>query len=294
LRIDALTREKEGLETDKIVLTEAKAQLKLQLESQISQLAQEKVDLEGQNVALTQEKADLVRDNGLLGERIAELELNQVGLIQNNAEQVEGLQAENERLKEVNTAQNQILHSEAELQCQLLVKMKLIPLTVNYLKYLAATIKKSSVPGLVISEDITALIAAVKQIDNWPENNTSSEQLKQKFEKVAELYKGLTTKNNLKPSENVTKFYETLNKADKDIGIHRDSKWKRYTANTIAVLGIILTGVLPGLAVLAIVSAVRGKSAKFWQSEGQGFFDKSKNEVEDNPYSAAYLPKNGG
>ena len=301
LRIDGLTQAKDGLEKDKVALTEAKAQLesiisnltraKEELEKDkvvlIEATAQLKLQLELQISQLTEEKAKLVSDNGLLGEQIAELELDTDVRVRN-------LQDEVDRLKQENNAQSDILNSEAELQCQLLVKMKLIPLTVNYLKYLAATIKKSSVPGLVISEDITALITAVKQINNWPENNTSSEQLKQKFEKVAELYEGLTTKNNLKPSENVTKFYETLNKADKDIGIHRDSKWKRYTANTIAVLGIILTGVLPGLAVLAIVSAVRGKSAKFWQSEGQGFFDKSKNEVEDNPYSAAYLPKNGG
>ncbi|MDR3442440.1 MAG: hypothetical protein P4L65_05435 [Legionella sp.] len=294
LRINALTREKVELEKDKVVLTNEKMQLKQQIESQINQLTQEKTDLERDQAALTQEKDDLVRDNGQLEERIAVLEQNQLGLNQSNEERVENLQAEVDRLNQENNDQREILNNEAELQCQLLIKMKLIPLSANYLKYLITTIKKSNFPELVLSDDILTMIAAVKQIDNWPENNTSSEQLKQKFEKVAGLYEELTTKNKFKPSENVTRFYELLNNADKEIGVHRDSKWKRYTANTVAVLGIILTGVLPGLAVLAIVSAVRGKSAKFWQSEGQGFFDKSKNEVEDNPYTAESLSKNGG
>ena len=46
----------------------------------------------------------------------------------------------------------------------------------------------------------------------------------------------------------------------------------------VAAVGILLTGVLPGLAVLGIFSTVTGKSALFWKSQGQAFVDSAKED----------------
>ena len=71
-------------------------------------------------------------------------------------------------------------------------------------------------------------------------------------------------------------FYRYLG-ANDQITDHRDPVWKRYLLNTVKLLCIILTGILPGLAVWAIYSAsTESSSPWFWQSHGLRFFNAAK------------------
>ncbi len=173
-----------------------------------------------------------------------------------------------------------ILDNEAELQCLLIIRNKLTPLTKDYLMHLGTEIKQSIFPKININ-DISAFIRTAQDMKNWPENE-SSQALRLKFVAVSTLYKTLTEKTESKPSEKITQFYQQLNDANEVIKMHRDPAWQRYTTNAIAILSIILTGILPGLAVLAIVSAVTGKSAMFWESSGQAFFKASAGEISNS------------
>ncbi|MCL9685535.1 hypothetical protein LOX96_15635, partial [Legionella sp. HCPI-6] len=190
------------------------------------------------------------------------------------------LQDDNEQLRQQNTTLQDILNSDIELQCHSIVRDKLTPLTKNYLVHLAREIQKSVAPSLDIKvNDVSGLITQVNKIIIWPDDKAL--QLKQKFDAVSDLYATLQDKTVIRPSEKVTKFYEQLNDADQVIKTHRDPTWKRYTANAAAILGIILTGIFPGLIVLGIM-ALRGSSPKFWESAGQTFFASSSGEIVKN------------
>ena len=171
------------------------------------------------------------------------------------------------------------LNSEAEFKCQEIINYKLLPLTQDYLVSLAKKIDAS-----LSTADIPKLINTVQAITAWPKDE-STQRLQVKFNKLSELYETLALKNEeVIPSEKIVAFYEKLHKADKDISLHRDPEWKRYTRNTIAVLGIVLTGIVPGLAILAIAAQLRGTSLKFWTSSGQTFFKTAIEEEKNTPF----------
>ncbi|WP_115702971.1 hypothetical protein [Legionella sainthelensi] len=157
---------------------------------------------------------------------------------------------------------------ERELDLQIIIKRELTPLTKDYLTHLAKEIKKYVDPSLDVN-DFPNLVNNVRKIQSWPENEFT-QILKQKFDKVSELYDILETKN--KPSIKVGQFYNQLNEGERLIQAHRDPAWKRYT---MIALSILVTGILPGLGVLAY-SAITGNTPKFWQSSGHTFFQRAK------------------
>ena len=241
------------------------------------------IELSTEQRRLEQENSSLNREHEVLDKNIADLRSRNVQLEQSVQQQAQKIiKAEHDygRIQE-------LLNNETELQCQLLVKTKLIPLTQEYLIHLANEIKHSVKPDLVINKhNLSHVIEEIQNIDEWPKNESSS-ILKKKFEAVNGLYEHLNDQSIKKPSDKIVGFYSQLNHANEDIKKHKDPKWQRYIANTAAVLGIVLTGILPGLAALAIFSAVTGNSPKFWQSKGQSFIEKSKEEIDQNLPSIA-------
>ncbi|MBL7479245.1 hypothetical protein [Legionella bononiensis] len=265
-----------------------------ELQSQLRDLADQNKTLEESVIELHSVQSSLLRDNStiqreneVLRANISNLSVENVVLenrVQEQAQRafknVSVTENENRRLKE-------LLNNDTELQCQLLVKTKLIPLTQEYLIHLATEIKQTVNPDLVINkQNLSNVIEEIHKINVWPEKESTS-ILKKKFDIVSGLYEHLNDQSIKKPSDKVVEFYTKLNDANEDIKQHKDPKWQRYIANTAAVLGIILTGILPGLAVLAIFSAVTGNSPKFWQSKGQSFIEKSKEEIDQNLPSIA-------
>ncbi|WP_242606192.1 hypothetical protein [Legionella cincinnatiensis] len=199
---------------------------------------------------------ELSRANALLEEENRNLRGNIAHLNQ----QLELLKAEQSTTATVD--------DEYEFDLQIIIKKELTPLTKDYLIHLAKEIKKSVDPTLDVN-DFPNLVKNVRKIQSWPENE-SSKILKQKFDKVSELYDTLKAKN--KPSVKVGQFYNQLNEGERLIQAHRDPAWKRYT---MIALSILVTGILPGLGVLAY-SAITGNTPKFWQSTGQTFFQSAK------------------
>jgi hypothetical protein len=181
--------------------------------------------------------------------------------------------------------------------------------------HLAVEIQESvDVPLHINANNVSGFIAQVNSIKMWP-TDQDSKNLKDKFDAVSSLYATLTLQSKkevdelkaeaerkeavytehlkqelanaaqdrtvIRPSEKVTNFCHQLNGAHEVIKMHRDPAWMRYTTNAVTVLGIILTGILPGLAVLGIMALI-GKSPKFWESAGQTFFTNTVGEIETN------------
>ncbi|RUR10692.1 hypothetical protein [Legionella sp. km772] len=189
------------------------------------------------------------------------------------AQKVDKLTEELNRIKAQQNASTINVNDDLEFKFQVIVKNKLTPLTKDYLLHLAKEIKEKIDPNLDIST-YSKLAANIAAITKWPENK-EAQLLKQKFETVSQLNDILHAE--IKPSAKVEQFYQRLNEADKVLSEHRDPAWKRYLTNTVVVLSIILTGVIPGLAVL-----LSGSTPKFWQSSGQTFFQKANKEMENN------------
>ncbi|WP_298622066.1 hypothetical protein [uncultured Legionella sp.] len=276
----AITLRKES--QDKLV-TELREDSKHQEEV----IADNKIKLKEKEAEISQ----LTEQNKNLNEQVLTLEsqLSHAGhQIGDHVEQANVLQSHDKKILDENARLKALLDDDTELQCQILVKTKLVPLTQEYLIHLATEIKQTVEPELYVNkENIPNIINAVNSITQWP-----SQLLKEKFEKISELYKHLNDKNIEKPSEKVTSFYTKLNDANELFKQHKDPKWQRYVANTVAVIGIVLTGVLPGLIALAIISSATGRSPKFWQTRGEGYADKSRSEIEEHMFSPT--PNKGG
>ncbi|MFJ1269199.1 hypothetical protein ACD661_11585 [Legionella lytica] len=168
-----------------------------------------------------------------------------------------------------------------ECKFQTIVEDRLSPLTKDYLLHLAKKVKQHVNPHLDLN-DVANLANNVAAINTWPEEQ-SVQGLKDKFAKVATLYTILESTE--KPSEKVKQFYQELDEARDTLLTHRDAAGKRFAKNALIVLSIILTGVIPGLAVLFTQS-----TPKFWQSTGQTFFQSTKgvdiNVANHEPESA--------
>jgi len=284
-----LTLEKEALErelTAKLQLaTKEHGTEKEQLTQEILKLQQQLEELGAEREKVIRQLQESVQSKAQEYElAVKELKDEKDSLADENARlNQENIfhQDENEQLRQEKATLEEILSSDIELQCQSIIREKLIPLTKNYLVHLAREVQKSIDDTLNISaNNVSDFIAEVNRIRTWP-SDEASKNLKQKFDAVSGLYATLQDKKVIRPSEKMTKFYEQLNDADEVIKMHRDPAWKRYTANAVAVLGIILTGILPGLAVLGII-ALSGRSPKFWESAGQTFFTSTVKEVESN------------
>ena len=214
----------------------------------------------------TQKQAKLIEELSQAKQQTAE----QISIL---SEQVTELAAELKKLKSQQAAATDF-SDEVEFEFQMIIRNKLNPMTKDYLIHLAKEIKQKIDPKLDLS-NYSKLTENIRAIQQWPED-LNSQLLKQKVEAVCELKDILNSKN--KPSNKVSQFYEKLNEADKMLADHRDPIWIRFTTNALIVLSIILTGILPGLAVLGAV-ALAGNSPKFWQSTGQTFFQRANKEI---------------
>ncbi len=218
---------------------------------------------------LTQEKDNLAGENASLN-LVNQFLQGNIGILEQQKKDLQG-----------------ILNNNTEMKCQSIIIDKLTPLTKDYLLHLAGEIQKSIAPTLDV-KDIPGFITQINSIQNWPQDK-ASKILKDKFDAVSGLYRTLHDETIVKPSEKITKFYGQLNDANEVLKKHRDPNWQNF-ANAAVVLSIVLTGVLPGLAVLGIM-ALCGKSPKFWQSAGQTFFTTSKEEIAEKIPEA--IMKNG-
>lgn len=159
--------------------------------------------------------------------------------------------------QQVSSQAQEILRLNAPIEKEAyLVIVKLKALTIEYLAHLNKVKASAEKNDALIADKITVISKLNELLDS-----TTSE--------IASL------DNPNKNQAVLVVFYTQLNQANQNgLGAHRDVQWKRYISNTAKILGIILTGILPGLAILGILS-VKGHSAKFWQSHGTEFIEKA-------------------
>jgi hypothetical protein len=282
--LDSLTLQKES--QDKLVI-----ELHEHIKQQEEVVADDKIKIGERDDSISQ----LTDQNKELNEKVQTLErqLSQAGhKIVEQVDHTVVLKSHDKKLNDDNARLKTLLNSETELQCQLLVKTKLLPLTQEYLIHLAKEIERIvDIDVSINKENIPGIINEVSTAKQWPQDE-STKLLKNKFDKVAELYNHLQDQSIEKPSDKITGYYTKLNDANEVFKQHQDPKWQRYVTNTVAVIGIILTGVLPGLIALAVISSATGRSPKFWQSRGEDFADKSRSEIEDHLLTPT--PNKGG
>lgn len=194
--------------------------------------------------------------------------------VQNLTQQVADLNIKLTKLKSQQNAATDALDNNTEFEFEKIIISKLYPLTNNYLLSLAQEVKNKIDSNLDIT-DYSKLISNIRLIKTWP-TDEGSQILNEKILVLCDLQDILTSK---KPaSERVKSFYAELNEANTTLANHRDPDWIRFTKNAAIVLSIILTGILPGLFVLGVIT-LTGSSPKFWQSSGQTFFQKASQQI---------------
>ena len=98
-------------------------------------------------------------------------------------------------------------------------------------------------------------------------------QVRAKMVHVKKMHDALTNTQKY-PSKQITDFYNALANSDASLTEHRDGMWKRYIQNALSIAAILITGILPGLITVAIVSHYKQRnSMSFWQSHGEDFHD---------------------
>ncbi len=222
-------------------------------------LAQQNRELIMAQAALENEHRTLAQNAERLTHQNGELAAAQVLLEEERrilAQDTERLTQQNEELIAVQAAlkaQRQQDNAPKEAQCLDLITDKLLPLTTRYLAHLRA-----QAPG--------------------PENNAKIGILDAVKTSLELALQPADLENPRRNQDCVINFYTALDASNQDITLHQDPAWKRYVLNVVIALSIVITGFLPGLAVLGIVSMRTGKSPKFWQSEGQTFFESCQQE----------------
>lgn len=201
--------------------------------------------LKQQKALLEIQKAQLSANIHLMEHQIAEKE-------QAERELNASLEAEKAKKNEYHSA----LNDEKEAEYLLLINKKLVPLTEEYLSFLEGELSHRP-PELELDDEIKA----------------KDEKIKADIAKVTKLHKILTDNVSIPhPKDRLRLFYTKLDKHEKTLVQEHDPDWVCYRRNALIAAGILLSGIVPGLIVLAIYSQIGKTSVKsplFWHTSGQ-------------------------
>ncbi|MCW8451478.1 hypothetical protein [Legionella quinlivanii] len=177
-------------------------------------------------------------------------------------------------LKEAANKQLQAKYNDTdEAECLILIEKKLSPLTQNYLQHLWKDIQKQAKTNEPFPKNWRqALNKGYPGVDN---------KLLEKFSITVDLFEKLNDRESAPDhSERVSNFYRLLDSRHKVLSQHRDERWNNFVAK--AVVFVVATGILPGLAILGIMALAKGHS--LGQSSGHTFFKTAKEEItKTNP-----------
>lgn len=161
---------------------------------------------------------------------------------------IEELTRQNTARSDATVNQHEPIISVNEAKLCLFIDEKLKPLTDNYLTYLEE---------LPVDSNVTKKITCIQKMRD-------------------------ALNKPILPSQQIKAFYDELASSHEEIIKHRDAMWKRYVQNIVSFAAILATGILPGLAALAICSHYnRRNSLTFWQSHGEDFDDAVREEMLD-------------
>ncbi|ABQ55280.1 AAA family ATPase [Legionella pneumophila] len=256
---EQLVKKKEQLEMDVRNLKQKTQEHK----KVIDELSQQIVALNNQIVELKLKNEEQThRISGLEAEKIQEKQRSQTA--ENNA-QAELIQQ---------------LLSPKEISCANLIEAQLVPSTNDYLHHLIEQAKK-------INPLVTDNIYEKLPPFNGSEADKSNyEKIVAKYDITKKMSDILNDKENIPlPSSRIKKFTETLQRNDKTLAEHRDPEWKRYVKNCLIAIGVICTGIIPGIVALMAYSTLKGKSSPmfFTNSAGKEYTDKVEKSLTQLP-----------
>ena len=166
------------------------------------------------------------------------------------------------------------LKSKKEILCGNIIYEKLVPITEDYLRHLLVSAKKYR--SNIDTNDFQQILPRSIYTNNMAANS-AYEKIKDKYEIIKELYEKLNaTDTQPLPSLRIVSFNESLLKHASDIKKRRSPEWTAYCKACLAIVAIIITGIIPGVALLATYSAITKKSPLFFITSGQQYIEDIK------------------
>lgn len=232
------------------------------------------------NAEVIKKKQELIqgceKKNDALKQELADLEARHEAL----SKQLLVHNATENELKETIVS----LNTPKEQNAGRMIQDKLLPLTE---KYLLNLFNKAIAMNSLLDKDSSPFGGLNN--DYYIEIKMEYLKIKTKYDHVLELYKALTNSDEIPlPSERITRFTEKLNAHKNDIQLHRDPDWVWYVKNVAIVLGIVMTGVIPGAAALLAYACFNGESPLFFaKSDGKRFVEKTEYALESSANAAS-------
>ncbi|HCU5990991.1 TPA: hypothetical protein ACK8SK_002197 [Legionella pneumophila] len=245
-KIKELQQIKEIHDADKIKLEELNQKLQaLQVsdsakEREVEEIRHQIVSLKADIQSQTSQKNDLEKQIKELNSEISWLSTDKQQLTRER-------EFQDKRNNDLNELVNR-LNTDEEQECTAVVRT-LKELTADHLNYLELTAKKG---------------------------NTQNDTIKEQIEITKNLQGILcNTKEYPLPSERITAFTNQLNKDNEKLSAQHDPDpaWKRFAKSCLITIGVICSGIIPGILALAAYNQFKDKSSP------QSFTDKYKNEL---------------
>ncbi|AOW51412.1 TPA: hypothetical protein JBB06_12580 [Legionella pneumophila subsp. pneumophila] len=237
---------KERHDADKIKLEELNQELQvLQVsdsakEREVEEIRHQIVSLKADIQSQTRQKVDLEKQIKNLNSEITWLSTDKQQLTIER-------EIQDKRINDLTELVNR-LNTHEEKECNAVVST-LEKLTIDHLNYLKLTAKKG---------------------------NTQNDTIKEQIE-ITENLQGIlcNTKQYPLPSERITAFTNQLNKDNEKLSAQHDPDpaWKRFAKSCLITIGVICSGIIPGILALAAYNHFKDKSSP------QSFTNKYKNEL---------------
>ncbi|HAT1881174.1 TPA: hypothetical protein I8Z36_002928 [Legionella pneumophila] len=235
-KIKELQQIKDSHDADKIKLEELNQAKEREVEEIRHQIVSLKADIQSQ----TRQKNDLEKQIKELNSEISWLSTDKQQLTRER-------EFQDKRNNNLNELVNR-LNTDEEQECTAVVRT-LKKLTADHLNYLELTAKKG---------------------------NTQNDTIKEQIEITKNLQGILcNTKEYPLPSERIKAFTNQLNKDNKKLSAQHDPDpaWKRFAKSCLITIGVICSGIIPGILALVAYNQFKDKSSP------QSFTDKYKNEL---------------
>lgn len=161
------------------------------------------------------------------------------------------------------------LHSSKELNSANFIERELIPLTQSYFQHLTQEAQKYN-PLVSQNNDKNLSLLSVKE-----EHREMYNKIISKHTAIEKLLLDLTDKTaNPLPSARIVQFTKSLQSTNGHLKEHRDAAWINYFKASMVFIGVVCSGVIPGIIVLLAYSTYQGKSPLFFtQSKGEQYVD---------------------
>ena len=268
-------------------LTESKdalEQLNAQLLENTNANAREVAKLKKDQLQLIQQITEYRVNQGQLATELVRIEQSfakeLLNIQQKQTQQIQRISEEHDKQLKAQERLIQQLVSPKEMTCTQLIETKLIPLTKGYLDHLLNEAKR-----LNSSININTSYDILPELSGNESDKQKYVMIAKKFTISKNLLNQLEDKDSIPlPSERITQFAQMLKNNNAQLKQHRDSEWTQFFKNCMVSIGIICTGIIPGLIALAAYSSYTGKSPLFF-TRSQG--DEYSHQVADK---LDYLP----